>query len=180
MQIDCQDSKRKRTEKLAAALLRDRARPTSTNASLECFTCGHEYSPRRISGDDNPRFCSKRCQDGYDAGFPTYDPNHVRALTNLPPSAWVLPDGTRYYAAVLRGSKTWRRLGKSAGWTIVHKLKIHPKKPNKINSLQGDFWRPTDRPVWSDWKPANNIDPKGVPDIPPFLDRRPKALKDAA
>jgi hypothetical protein len=32
----------------------------------------------------------------------------------------------------------------------------------------------TTQPVSSKWEPSLNIDPTGVPDIPDFLDRRPK------
>jgi hypothetical protein len=167
----------KSIEKLAAALLRDRERPvTPTNNSIMgCFVCGRAYSRQPTRGDANPRFCSQRCQNGFDAGFPPYDPNHDRPLTNLPLSAWLV-DGTRYYAAILRGSKAWRKLQKSGEWTPVHKLKNRPKKPNKIKNLQGDFSGPTDPPIRSDWKPSDNADPDHRDlEIPSFLDRRPKA-----
>jgi hypothetical protein len=167
-------SKRKSIEKLAAALLRDRERPTLANTSNECFACGRSYMCQPVSGDDNLRFCSKRCQDAYDAGLPAHDPNRDRALTNLPLSAWLL-NGTRFFEPILRGSKTRRKLQKSAEWTPAPKLKIRRKKPSKVKSLQGDFSGPTDLQIRSDWKPSDNIDPAGVPEIPPFLDRRPRA-----
>jgi hypothetical protein len=168
-------SKRKSVEKLAAALLRDRERPAPTNNSIiECFACGRSHMRRPVSGDDNPRFCSRRCQDAFDAGFPPYDPNHDRRLSNVPLSGWLL-NGARHYEIVLRGTKAWRRLAKSAEWAPVHKLKIRPKKPSKITSLQGDFSGLTNLPIRSDWKPSNNVDPAGVPEIPSFLDRRPRA-----
>jgi hypothetical protein len=170
----------RRVESLTAALLRDRDRPTSVNTSNECFACGRAYMRRPVSGDDNARFCSTRCQDAFDAGFPPYDPNHDRPLSNVPLSGW-LAAGTRYYEPILRGSKAWRRLGKGGEWTPVHKLKNRPKKPNKVSGLQGDFSRPTDPPIRSDWAPSDNIDPDH-PDlaIPDFLDRRPKAEVDRA
>jgi hypothetical protein len=167
-------SKRKSIEKLAAALLRDRERPTSVNTSNECFACGRSHMRRPVSGDDNSRFCSARCQDAFDAGFPPYDPNHDRPLSNIPLSGW-LAAGTRYYEIILRGSKAWRRLTKSAEWAPVHKLKNRPKKSNKVSGLQGDFSGPTDLPIRTDWKPSDNVDPAGVPEIPSFLDRRPRA-----
>jgi hypothetical protein len=169
-------SKRKSIEKLAAALLRDRERPATTNNSIiECFACGRSHMRRPVSGDDNSRFCSRRCQDAFDAGFPPYDPNRDRALTNLPLSAWLL-NGTRYFEPVLRGSKACRKLEKSEEWAPVHKLKNRPEKSNKVSDLQGDFSGPTDLPVRSDWKPSDNVDPNH-PDleIPSFLDRRPRA-----
>ena len=168
-------SKRKSIEKLTAALLRDRERPTSANTSNECFACGRSYMRRPVSGDDNSRFCSRHCQDAFDAGFPPYDPNRDRALTNLPLSAWLL-NGTRFFEPILRGSKAWRKFGKSEEWAPVHKLKNRPKKSNKITNLQGDFSGPTDLPIRSDWKPSDNVDPNH-PDleIPSFLDRRPRA-----
>jgi hypothetical protein len=160
---------------LAAALLRDRERPTTpTNNLMECFVCGRSYMRRPASGDDSARFCGQRCRAGFDAGFSPHDPNHVRVLTNVPLSAW-LAGGTRYYEPVLRGSRAWRKLQKSGEWTSVHKLKNRPKKPNKIKKLQGDFSGPTDPPIRSDWTPSASVDPAGVPEIPSFLDRRPKA-----
>ena len=35
-------------------------------------------------------------------------------------------------------------------------------------------------PVSSEWEPSPNINPAGVPDIPDFLDRRPKTEADRA
>jgi hypothetical protein len=170
----------RRVENLAAALLCDRERPTSANTSNECFACGRAYMRRPVSSDDNPRFCSSRCQDAFDAGFPPYDPNHDRPLSKVPLSGWLAAE-TRYYEPVLRGSKAWRKLGKSAGWTPIHKLKIRPKKPNKVSALQGDFSGPTDPPIGSNWEPSKNIDPNH-PDleIPAFLDRRLWAEADRA
>jgi hypothetical protein len=180
-QIQSAPPKRKSVEKLAAALLRDRERSAPINNSIiECFACGRSHMRRQVSGDDNARFCSKRCQDAFDAGFPPYDPNHDRPLSNVPLSGWLL-GGTRYFEPILRGSKAWRKFGKSAGWTPAHKLKICPKKPNKVSGLQGDFSGPTDLPIRSDWRPSDNIDPNH-PDlaIPDSLDRRPRGEADHA
>jgi hypothetical protein len=59
------DAPRKtRTERLAAAILADRARtdtPSRANA-VECFTCGHGMIYH------GQRFCSDRCRDYFDAG----------------------------------------------------------------------------------------------------------------
>jgi hypothetical protein len=107
----------RRVEKLAAALLRDRERPvTPTNNSImECFACGRSYMRRPVSGDDNPRFCSRRCQDAFDGGFPPRDRNCDRTLTNLPLPGWLIGE-TRYFEPILRGSKAWRKLQKSEEW----------------------------------------------------------------
>jgi hypothetical protein len=169
----------RRVEKLAAALLRDRERPASTNNSIiECFACGRKYARRPVSGDDNPRFCSARCQAAFDVGFPPYDPNHDRPLSNVPLSGWLVAR-ERFYASILRGSRAWRRLVKSAEWAPVNKLKNQPKKSNKVSGLQGDFSGPTDHRIGSDWKPSDNVDPTH-PDleIPSFLERRPRADSD--
>jgi hypothetical protein len=180
-QIRPNGSKRKAAEKLAAALLRDRERPASTNtAIIRCFACGYTYMRRPVNGDDNARFCSRRCQDTFDAGFPPFNPNQDRVLEAVPLSGWL--DGeSRHYERILRGTKAWRRLAKSAGWTVAPKLKIRPKKSSKINTLQGNFSRPTDLPIRSDWAPSDNIDPNH-PDlaIPGFLDRRPGTKADCA
>jgi hypothetical protein len=180
-QIRPNSSKRKSIEKLAAALLRDHERPASiNNAIARCFACGHGYMRRPVNGDDNVRFCSRRCQDAFDAGLPPFNPNQDRILKEVPLSGWLVAE-SRYYESILRGTKAWRRLAKSAEWTLVHKLKIRPKKSNKINNLQGNFSGPTDLPIRSDWAPSDNIDPNH-PDlaIPDFLDRRPGAEADRA
>jgi hypothetical protein len=180
-QIQSAPSKVKIVEKLAAALLRDRERPASTNNSIiECFACGRSYMRRPVSGDDNPRFCSARCQDAFDAGFPPYDANRDRALTSLPLSAWVVGE-TRYFEPVLRGSRAWRKRQKSAEWTTTPNLKIRPKKPNNPNGLQGNFSGPTDLLIRSDWEPSKNVDSNHLNlEIPAFLDRRPRVEVDRA
>jgi hypothetical protein len=88
-------------------------------------------------------------------------------------SAW-LRNGTRFFKPVLRGSRAWRKLGKSEEWAPVHKLKNRPEKSNKTKNLQGDFSGPTDLPNRSDWEPSDNVD-VNHPNlaIPNFLDRRP-------
>jgi hypothetical protein len=180
-QIRPNGSKRKSAEKLAAALLRDRERPASISTSTEtCFACGRSHLRRPVSGDGNPRFCSTHCQDAFDAGLPPFNPNHDRVLGAVPLSGWLAGE-TRHYERILRGSKAWRRLAKSAEWTPVHKLKIRRKKPNKNNSLQGNFAGPTDLLIRSDWAPSDNIDPNH-PDlaIPDFLDRRLRIESDRA
>jgi len=56
------------TERLTAAILADRARPTTQHNIVPCFVCGHTFVYKGRRGDLNGRFCSMRCQDWYDAG----------------------------------------------------------------------------------------------------------------
>ena len=58
------------TERLTAAILADRARPTTQHNIVPCFVCGHTFVYKGRRGDLNGRFCSMRCQDWYDAGNP--------------------------------------------------------------------------------------------------------------
>ena len=72
-----------KTKRLARALLRDRA-PSSKPPAPTCFTCGRSY----WRGDG--RFCSARCREAFDAGFPPYDPSYAEK-TN--PRWYSLPIG---------------------------------------------------------------------------------------
>ena len=56
------------TERLTAAILADRARPTTQHNIAPCFVCGYTFVYKGRRGDLNGRFCSMRCQDRYDAG----------------------------------------------------------------------------------------------------------------
>jgi hypothetical protein len=65
-----------------------------------CFVC-----PAMTS--QASRFCSDRCREAFDAGFPPFDPNSVRRLTSLPLNAWRIvagPPGSaigeRYYSDI--------------------------------------------------------------------------------
>ena len=51
-----------------AAILADRARPTTQHNIVLCYVCGHTFVYKGRRGDPNGRFCSMRCQDWYDAG----------------------------------------------------------------------------------------------------------------
>ena len=57
-----------RAQRLAEAILADRARPTTSHNIAPCFVCGHTFVYRGRRGDLNGRFCSMRCQNWYDAG----------------------------------------------------------------------------------------------------------------
>jgi hypothetical protein len=61
---------------IAKAIKRDLLadRPDKYEA-LKCVACGRGYMARPPSGDDSTRFCSTRCREAYDAGFPAWDKN---------------------------------------------------------------------------------------------------------
>jgi hypothetical protein len=66
-----------KADKLAAALMRDRARTCAgpSNTSIECFGCGRPFIYRGPQqGDDNGRFCSDKCREAYDAGYRRAEP----------------------------------------------------------------------------------------------------------
>ena len=58
------------TERLAAAILADHARPTAQHNIVPCFVCSHTFVYKGRRGDRNGRCCSMRCQDWCDAGNP--------------------------------------------------------------------------------------------------------------
>jgi len=68
-----------RNERLAEAILKDRAARTepARSKSVLCFCCGRSFTYRGHSGDDNGCFCSVRCREGYDAGYPAFDPDYA-------------------------------------------------------------------------------------------------------
>ena len=57
-----------KTERLAAALLADRERPTAHHNIIPCLVCAYKFVYRGRQGELNGRFCSMRCQDWYGAG----------------------------------------------------------------------------------------------------------------
>jgi hypothetical protein len=72
------------TASLAAAIERDllRSEPARTYGP-ECFACGRSFLPRPCDGDDdNWRFCSRRCQQAYDACLPPYDRDQLKKLAS--------------------------------------------------------------------------------------------------
>jgi hypothetical protein len=74
-----------KTEKLAALLLEDAAKPkiASRHNIIPCFSCGYTFVYRgRIGGGAegaaalppwNGRFCSLRCQEWFDSGNPSFE-----------------------------------------------------------------------------------------------------------
>jgi hypothetical protein len=57
-------SKTERAERLAQALLADRAKTKiDRNDIVPCFSCGTAFVYKGRQGDLNGRFCSMRCQE---------------------------------------------------------------------------------------------------------------------
>jgi hypothetical protein len=76
---------------IARDILADRSARNTAPVASTCFACGRSYG----SGDG--RFCSERCRDAFDAGFPPYDPQSARSVLNVPLRDWVVvagPPGT--------------------------------------------------------------------------------------
>lgn len=73
-----------KAETLAAALLADRNRPTTTNHNIiDCFSCGRTFVYKGRQGELNGRFCSLRCQEWYDAaGNPSFEQQRERKPVN--------------------------------------------------------------------------------------------------
>src|SRR6516225_6822868 len=101
-----------------------RTEPARTSSqAAECFACGRSFLLRPSSGDDSNRFCSTRCREGYDAGFPAYDPGYVRKLMDVPLAAWKvvagppgIEVGSQYYAPIIEAAeRRRRRLARSKG-----------------------------------------------------------------
>jgi hypothetical protein len=58
---------------IAHDLLAERPKSAPTP---ECFACGRGYMPKPTGGDNSTRFCSDRCREAFDNGFPPYDPTY--------------------------------------------------------------------------------------------------------
>jgi hypothetical protein len=60
---------------LAAALMRDRERPSKKpSSSIDCFLCERSFTYRAPQGDASGRFCSDKCREAYDAGHRRAEP----------------------------------------------------------------------------------------------------------
>jgi hypothetical protein len=59
-------------EALTNAIMDDRQRDRPREAAPLCFSCGRAYTSGAIG--DVGRFCSLRCRDAFDSGFPAYAP----------------------------------------------------------------------------------------------------------
>jgi 5-methylcytosine-specific restriction endonuclease McrA len=108
-----------KTSTLAAILERELLRteePTKTSDARECFACGRPFMPRPSTGDDNMHaFCSARCREACDAGFPTYGSWKVDAFDVLI-SAWRVVAGpagveigSQYYAPIIEAVERQRK-----------------------------------------------------------------------
>jgi hypothetical protein len=90
-----------KTATLTAAIQRDLLRTETKTSACECHTCGRPFMPRPSSGDDNTwAFCSTRCREAYDAGWPAYDPNY-KSKTN--PRWYSLPIGRHGFLIACAG-----------------------------------------------------------------------------
>ena len=46
--------------------------PIPKTERAHCMTCGHGLDPAKAAAGGRARFCSDRCMDAYDAGWPVY------------------------------------------------------------------------------------------------------------
>jgi hypothetical protein len=172
-----------KTKRLARALLRDRA-PSSKPPSPTCFTCGRSY----WRGDG--RFCSPRCRDAFDAGFPPYDPSYADK-TN--PRWYSLPIGRHgFLIDCANCKKRFDSVGlrccspkcegilsrkEKQGETGQKPAKIEQQKQAPTRSIlrgRGKGTSPHFEPpkVLSKWTPSAALrDFSDFPDIPVFLKR---------
>ena len=139
-----------KTATLAAILARDllRTEPTRTSDAAECFACGRSFLPRPSTGDDNVHaFCSARCRQAYDVGFPAYNSNKVDVFA-VPLSAWrvvagppAIEIGSQHYAPIIEAVERQRkRLARSSGGELIRPRKLcqrcGAKLPVWINGKQ--------------------------------------------
>ena len=85
----------------------DGTRPIDDEICATCFACGRGY----CKGDG--RFCSTRCREAFDAGFPpAQDSNYSRAMTTVPLAAWRVvagPPGIEIGATQQKGASKKRQ-----------------------------------------------------------------------
>jgi predicted nucleic acid-binding Zn ribbon protein len=137
---------------LARAIERELLREPSTpkHQTAKCFLCERDYLYVDTSGDDSGRFCSARCREAYDAGFPRGSDNpglHPELMPNLyghegwrvvagPPGVSI---GSLYYDELMAWcERKWQRLAK--------RRVIEPLQPKrKCASCGSDIpnWRGT-------------------------------------
>jgi hypothetical protein len=85
---------------------------TPNTDPVECFLCGRGMVPR------GSRFCSPRCQEAFDSGFPRHDPHHVRSAISLELRSWKVaapapgspPVGASNYGPLLDRLRPTRKL----------------------------------------------------------------------
>ena len=105
-----------------------------------CFACGRSYGSTAVpfaDGEGTSRFCSVRCREAFDAGFPPAqdESNYIRAMTNVPLAAWRVVAGppgigigARFYESILGR--------KSDGREVTRPVKKRRKFARKNNDLQ--------------------------------------------
>jgi hypothetical protein len=138
-----------KTATLAAAIQRDllRTEPAKTETPT-CYACGRSFLPRSSTGDDNTHaFCSTRCREAYDAGFPAYNGSKVDVFA-VPLSAWRvvagppgIEIGSQYYAPIIEAVERQRkRLARGSGGELIRPRKLcqrcGAKLPVWINGKQ--------------------------------------------
>jgi hypothetical protein len=112
------------TATLATAIQRDllRTEPTRTEAP-ECLPCGRPFLPQASTGEDNTHaFCSTRCREAYDGGWPAYNSNKM-GVFDAPMSTWRLragPPGVTSYDPLQGSNQLSRGIKRrgSTGWVI--------------------------------------------------------------
>ena len=102
---------------LAAILARDllSTEPTKTETPT-CYACGRSFMPRPSTGDDNVHaFCSAKCREAYDGGWPAYN-NNKTDVFDVPMSAWLVVAGppgveigSQYYAPIVEAIERQRK-----------------------------------------------------------------------
>jgi hypothetical protein len=135
---------------LAKAIQRDllRTEPTRTSDAAECFACGRSFLPRPSTGADNTHaFCSTRCREAYDGGWPAYTSNKTDVF-DVPMSASRVVAGSpgveigsQYYAPIIEAVERHRkRLARGSGGKLIRPRKLcqrcGAKLPVWINGKQ--------------------------------------------
>jgi len=104
----------------------DDTRPINDEICATCFACGRGYCK------SDGRFCSTRCREAFDAGLPPYDHNYVRAMTDVPLSAWRIIAGP---PGIEIGARFYERQKVGDG-PIVRAPKKRRKFAKQINGLR--------------------------------------------
>ena len=121
-------------ETLAAALLADRQRDTSTRHNIiPCRTCGYTFVYKGRRGDLNGNFCSLHCQSWYDAGNPPIEHDQPEKAYKAPIEGWRVVAGPAdvevsapYYASVFPRSQLYLDDHDRKG--LPHTLRVLPQR----------------------------------------------------
>lgn len=128
---------------------------------VECFVCGRSMIRRET------RFCSDRCREAFDLGFPPHDPNQVRALNAVPLGDWIIvagpPDariGERCWGFIVDLPRRVRKRRKASSGPLSTNSKIVKKNPiaaGAYKSASADSpTPPDDQSRRSGMSPAND------------------------